>query len=105
MKISEISQDQLRVLIRALIELYSHHVNPIPAELSLRYNFVLETKNSYKVIFTYVVGGEEVLVDSETNSYETRGETLETDYFTILLTEDVIKLERYINDVLDGVIL
>jgi hypothetical protein len=111
MKLQSLNLDYLKGILDTYISLYDQHQRSVPADL--RYEIqegVLKpiggeepAKNAVKITFTWVIAGEQVLVDSETNSHETRGESLETDYFTILLGEDIIKLEGYVNDVLDKV--
>lgn len=119
MKIKNLTQDYLQGLIDAIIANYNEHQRGIPAEKYLVYSIKVNRgvvpattiagnsteviqKTSAKITFSWIPESREVCVDSETNSYENRGESTE-DYFTILAGERIIKLQNYVEDILDKV--
>jgi hypothetical protein len=104
MKLQSLNTEYLKGVLDTFISLYDKHVRPIPAEAGLEYEIQTSTKekNSAKITFTWVIAGESKVTDIETNSHESRGELCD-DHFTIVLGEDITKIESYVNDVLDKV--
>lgn len=114
MKLKNLNQDYLQGLIDAFIANYDQFNRPIPAEKYLSFSVELPEKRVYNdhesrtatkaaIKFSWIPESREVCVDGETNSYETRGESAE-DYFTILAGERIVKLQKYIEEILDKVV-
>lgn len=108
MKLKSLDQNYLQGIIDSVIANYDENNSPIPAEKYLSYA-VVESKIgefgnicSARIVFSWIPESREVCVDSTTNSHETRGDS-EEDFFTILANESIVKLQRYVEDVLDKV--
>lgn len=59
-------------------------------------------KEIAKITFSWIPESRQVLVDAETDSYETRGESVE-DSFIILAGETIFRIQSYIERILDEI--
>lgn len=120
MKLNNLDIRFLTGMVEGAIANYDEHNTPIPAEKYLSFtidipeNFAyVRDKNNFlkkemrpsktaTITFSWIPESREVCVDSETNSYETRGESTE-DHFTIVLGERIVKLQGLVEEILDKV--
>jgi len=113
MKLNNLNEQYLTGLVDMAISNYAENCNSIPAELNLSYSFEFgnyntganmlpSTPNSAKITFHWIEDGEWVTVDSDTDSREYKGSN-GFDHFTILAGERVVKLQLYVEELLDRI--
>lgn len=108
MKLETLDEKILIGIIIGKIADYNENCNTIPEEINLTYSiefgmgYELGQKpiRSAKITFHWIEDGEWVMVDSDTNSREHKGKN-GFDHFTILAGERIVKLQMYIEEILD----
>lgn len=111
MKIQSLDEKYLKGLVDMAVANYHEHANTIPAEINLTYsiefgayntglNMLPSTPTSAKITFHWIEDGEWVTVDEDTDSREYKGKN-GFDHFTILAGERVVKLQMYVEEILD----
>jgi hypothetical protein len=102
--------DHLKGAIDMIIADFNVNQYVIPNDYKLHYNVcpVLSAKvgeegktKAYKVVFTYISG--QVITNSDSTGPFAEDEYTD-DYFTILTTESLLKLQSYVQDILTKVI-
>lgn len=118
MKIN-LEENYLKGVIDCKIADYNEHCATIPAEINLTYSLEFgitnieasrtispkhpaRHSNSVKVRFNWLDEPKDVLVDEDTNSHKTRGKKAE-DWFIVTENERIIKLQMYVEEILDRI--
>jgi len=115
----ELDERYLKGLVDMAISNYEQGNGTIPAEFGLLYEFEYGVENrgemtidewlkntetkSVKIKFSWVVEGERVATGDEEFPYENKQIPMD-DYFTLIASDSVSKLQSYVEDVLDNVI-
>lgn len=94
MKIEKLNTEYLEGLVDMAIANFHEHTS-IPAELGVMYDVNIISEAMAKITFSWKVGEER---EEETNFGEDK---VDTDYFTIIRGERVIKLQLYVDEILD----
>lgn len=111
MKIQNLDEKYLKGLVDMAVANYHEHCVSIPEELNLTYSIqyklngewfekVTPIPNSAKITFHWIDDGEWVTIDEDTDSREYKGKN-GFDHFTILAGERVVKLQMYVEEILD----
>ncbi len=111
MKLTNLNEFYLKGIVDGKIADFNENCNTIPEELNLSYSIEFITKvgligqenhpsNSAKITFNWIEDGEWVTVDEDTDSREYKGSN-GFDHFTILAGERVVKLQLYVEEILE----